>query len=86
MKKKNQRKMKSTATVFDLPVILEKDADGYFVYCPRLQRCYSQGDTYEEAITNITDAIKLHLEERLANDEPIPDVQSLSLTSVKVAV
>ncbi len=86
MKKKNQRKMKSTAMVFDLPVILEKDADGYFVYCPRLQGCYSQGDTYEEAITNITDAIKLHLEERLANDEPIPDVQSLSLTSVKVAV
>jgi hypothetical protein len=28
-------------------------ADGYFVSCPALQGCYSQGDTCEEAIENI---------------------------------
>jgi predicted RNase H-like HicB family nuclease len=41
-----------------LPVIVEADADGYFVYCPSLQGCYSQGDSYEEAVENIRDAIK----------------------------
>lgn len=86
MKRTRQREIKATATVFHLPVVVEKDANGYFVYCPRLQGCYSQGDTYEEAIANIKDAIKLHLEDRVANREPLPDVELLSLASVEVAV
>jgi predicted RNase H-like HicB family nuclease len=49
-----------------LPVVIERDADGYFVSCPALQGCYSQGDTYEEAIENIKDAVKLHIEDRIA--------------------
>ncbi|HEY0072161.1 MAG TPA: type II toxin-antitoxin system HicB family antitoxin [Chloroflexia bacterium] len=51
---------------FVLPVVIEKDSDGYFAYCPSLQGCYSQGDTYEEALANIEDAIRLHIEDRLA--------------------
>jgi hypothetical protein len=39
-----------------LPIIVENDQDGYFVTCPTLQGCYSQGETYEEAIMNIKDA------------------------------
>lgn len=59
---------------FVLPVVIEKNEDGYFVFCPLLQGCYTQGDSYEEAIDNIEDAIRLHLEDRLANNEPIPTV------------
>lgn len=55
-----------------LPIIVESDQDGCFVICPALQGCYSQGETYEEAIANIKDAIKLHLEDRLASGEEIP--------------
>jgi predicted RNase H-like HicB family nuclease len=49
-------------------VIVEKDEDGYFAYCPELQGCYTQGDTFEEAMANIRDAIKLHVEDRLASN------------------
>jgi predicted RNase H-like HicB family nuclease len=56
-----------------LPVILESDEDGYFVSCPALQGCYSQGETCEEALENIRDAVWLHLEDRLANGEEIPE-------------
>lgn len=48
---------------YRLSVVVEKDADGYFVLCPELQGCYSQGDTYEEALENIKDAIRLHIED-----------------------
>jgi len=48
-----------------LPIFVEVDSDGYFVSCPALQGCYSQGDTYEEAVENIKDAIRLHIEDRL---------------------
>ena len=51
------------------PIVIEADADGYFVSCPALQGCYSQGDTYEEALRNIKYAIQLHIEDRLANRE-----------------
>jgi predicted RNase H-like HicB family nuclease len=44
---------------------VEADQDGYFVSCPALQGCYSQGDTYDEAIANIEDAILLHVEDRI---------------------
>ena len=68
-----------------LPIIIEADADGFFVSCPALQGCYSQGDTYEEAIKNIKDAIKLHLVDGLADGEEIPQV-SVSLSTVDIAV
>ncbi|MDO8603798.1 MAG: type II toxin-antitoxin system HicB family antitoxin, partial [bacterium] len=38
---------------YDLPIVIEQDEDGYFAFCPALQGCYSQGKTYEEAISNI---------------------------------
>jgi predicted RNase H-like HicB family nuclease len=68
------------------PVIVEKDEDGYFAYCPLLQGCYTQGDTYEEAIDNLRDAIRLHIEDRIATHEPLPSIQALSLTAIEVPV
>lgn len=71
---------------FVLPVVIEKDEDGYFVFCPLLQGCYTQGDSYEEAIDNIEDAIRLHLEDRLTNNEPIPTAEMVSLATLEVQV
>jgi predicted RNase H-like HicB family nuclease len=68
------------------PIIVESDPDGYFVTCPALQGCYSQGETYEEAIANIKDAIRLHVEDRLADGEEIPQQVSVSLSTVEIAV
>ncbi|MGH7815361.1 MAG: type II toxin-antitoxin system HicB family antitoxin [Candidatus Binataceae bacterium] len=69
-----------------LPIVVESDDDGYFVSSPALQGCYSQGDTYEEAVANIKDAIRLHLEDRLADGEEIPGRVSVSLSTVEVSV
>jgi len=39
-------------------VIIEKGEDfGYVVHCPAIPGCHSQGNTIEEAIENIKDAI-----------------------------
>ncbi len=68
-----------------LPIVIEADTDGFFVSCPALQGCYSQGDTYEEAVENIKDAIRLHIEDRQADGEEIPQ-DSVSLSTVEIAV
>jgi len=57
---------------YRLACVIEKDEDGYIAYCPQLQGCYAQGDSYEEAVKNLRDAMKLHIEDRLAQKEPIP--------------
>lgn len=67
-------------------VVIEKDEDGYFAFCPELQGCYTQGDTYEEALESIKDAIRLHVEDRLEAGEEIPQPESVSLTSLEVGV
>ncbi len=67
-------------------VVIEKDEEGYFAFCPELQGCYTQGDTYEEVLKNIRDAIRLHIEDRIASGEEIPQAESVSLTSLEVAV
>ena len=71
---------------FLFPVLLEQDEDGYFASCPKLQGCYTQGDTYEEALKNIQDAILLHLEDRIANNEEVPGYAHTSLTTVEVCM
>jgi predicted RNase H-like HicB family nuclease len=67
-------------------VVIEKDEDGYFAYCPQLQGCYTQGDTYEEAIINIRDAIQLHLEDRLADGDVIPEPELVGITALEAGV
>ncbi len=44
-----------------VPVIIEKDNFGYYAYCPDLEGCHSQGDTLEEVMDNIKEAIELYV-------------------------
>jgi len=46
-----------------LKVVLEASEEGgYTVYVPSLPGCISEGDSEEEALTNIKEAIELYLE------------------------
>ena len=71
---------------FRFSVVIEKDEDGYFAFCPELQGCYTQGDTYEEAMANIKDAVRLHIEDRIEEGESIRQVDSVILTSLEMAI
>lgn len=58
---------------YKFTVVVERDEDGLYVASvPLLQGCYTQGQTHEEALENINDAIKLHIEARRALGESIP--------------
>ncbi len=46
-----------------LKVLLDPDEDGgYSVSVPALPGCFSQGDSREEALHNIREAIELHVD------------------------
>jgi len=54
-------------------VILEREADGgYVATVPILPGCVSQGDTRDEAMTNIREAADLYVEDCIAAGDPVP--------------
>ncbi len=54
-------KQKDTVEAYGLEfaIILEPDLEegGYIAHCPALKGCWSQGETIDETLTNIADAI-----------------------------
>ena len=54
-------------------VILERESDGGFVASvPVLPGCVSQGDTREDALANIKEAVDLYVEDCIAAGDPVP--------------
>ena len=43
--------------VYKANVVFTEDEHGFYVYCPGLPGCHSQGDNYEEAKANIREAL-----------------------------
>jgi predicted RNase H-like HicB family nuclease len=54
-------------------VILDRQPDGGFhASCPALKGCHSQGDSLEETIGNMREAIEAYLESIEAHGDAIP--------------
>lgn len=51
-----------------LSIIIEEDENGFFAYCPELRGCQTQGDTKDEALVNIKEAIDIYLETISSDD------------------
>jgi antitoxin HicB len=63
----------------------EPDPDGgYVISCPSLPGCYSQGDSVDEALANIREAIELVVEDLKARGEEIPDPSGVLVGSVVI--
>ena len=69
-----------------LSVVVEKDEAGYYAYCPELKGCHSQGDTYDEAVSNITEAVELYLETMSEDEKKEALSKEILTTSIEVAV
>lgn len=71
--------------VMNLKVVLEQDEDGISVAtCPSLPGCISQGKTEEEALSNIKEAIVLHLE--CLSEDGIPIKKESKRKEIMVSV
>lgn len=65
-------------------VIIERDAHGFYAFSPDLPGCQTQGDSLEEAITNIREAIALYLE--TLSQEELDEIASKEIFSTTVEV
>jgi predicted RNase H-like HicB family nuclease len=60
------------ASPYVFRVSVEPDEDRYYAEVPALPGCHSWGHTYEEALSNIKEAVELWLEVKQEAGEPIP--------------
>jgi len=66
-------------------VILEREEDGgYHAFAPVVKGCHSQGDTIEEAIVNIREAIELYIESLKASGDEVP-AEDIIIKPIEIA-
>ena len=65
-------------------VVLEKGEDfGYVAHCPAIPGCHSQGNTIEEAIENVKDAIRGCLS--VLDEELLPrETEEIAIVEVSI--
>jgi len=67
-------------------VVLEQEDDGgYVVNVPALPGCVSQGDTRDEALKNIREAIGLYVEDCREAGDPVPTEVGKEFVEVEAA-
>lgn len=67
-------------------VVFEKETTGgYHAFCPALKGCHSQGETLDEALENIREAMSLCIETLLEDGEPVP-ADDVTVRPVRIAV
>ncbi len=59
-------------------IIIESGEGNYSAYVPDLLGCVTTGETREEVIRNIKEAIKFHIEGLIEDGEPIPKPSIIS--------
>ena len=67
-------------------VLIPQEEGGYTVIVPALPGCVSQGETEQEALANIKDAIRGWLTVARKRKLHIPDTDAVKIATVGVAV
>jgi predicted RNase H-like HicB family nuclease len=69
---------------YKISIVIEKDEHGYYAYAPELEGCQTQGDTIEEVMANIREAIELYLE--TLSEEEIKEAMSKEILTTTLEV
>ncbi|GAA0532766.1 hypothetical protein GCM10011581_17490 [Saccharopolyspora subtropica] len=67
-------------------VLIERTADGgYGAWAPDLPGCVALGDTYDESVAEMREAMALHIEDLREDSQPIPKPSTIGTTTVDAA-
>ncbi|MGA8114543.1 MAG: type II toxin-antitoxin system HicB family antitoxin [Actinocatenispora sp.] len=67
-------------------MIIERAADGGFgAWCPDLPGCAALGDTYAECLSEMREAIRLHIDGLRANGDPVPEPTAVGTDTISAA-
>jgi predicted RNase H-like HicB family nuclease len=64
----------------------DEEDGGYVAECPAIPGCISEGDTVEQALANIKEAIEGCLESMLVHQQELPEEQPTTVATVDIDV
>ena len=65
-------------------VVIEKDEHGYYAFCPELEGCQTQGESIDEVMANIKEAIELYIE--TLSEEELKEATSKEILTTTLEV
>lgn len=67
-------------------VVIEKDKYGYYAFCPELKGCHTQGDSLDEVLENVKEAVQLYLETLSPEEREVYLSKEILTTSLEVSI
>ena len=62
-------------------MICTKQSSGaYFAFCPEIKGCFTQGDTYEEACSNLKELVEITIREEFEEE----DIEEILMSKSKI--
>lgn len=73
-------------TFYNYTAIIEKeDEGGFHAFCPVFPGCHTQGETFEDVVDNIKDAIRVYIESMIAHNEQLPE-EDITIKPLRIAL
>ena len=66
-------------------IVIEKDGYGYYAFCPEMKGCHSQGESLDEVLSNIKEAVDLYLETLPDEEKALCLSKEILTTSLEVS-
>jgi len=66
-------------------VVIGKNGNGWVAVCPEFEDCEAHGESYEDALSNIREAIQVRIEDCLGDNEEIPQAEVVNFTMLRLA-
>jgi len=71
---------------FRFSVVIGRNGNGWVAVCPEFEDCEAHGESYEEALENIREAIQTRIEDSLADNEDIPQAEAINFTMLRLSL
>ena len=66
-------------------VVVGKNGKGWMAVCTEFEDCEAHGESYEEALMSIREAIQTRIEDSFADDEDIPQAEIVNFTTLRLS-
>jgi predicted RNase H-like HicB family nuclease len=67
-------------------VVIGRNGNGWVAACPEFGDCQAHGESYEETLANIREAIQTRVEDSLADNEDIPQAEAVNFTMLRLSL
>ena len=67
-------------------VVVHRNGCGWVAVCPEFGDCEARGETYEDALANIREAIQVRIEDCLGDDEELPQAETVNFTTLRLSL